>query len=209
MARYQAGQSYLLCALSVAATVGSCPGTNSHPVLALPWFMGLRVASLECLNDGARHTRYGDLGEPCPTSATCCCPMAGRHLHKVVISPTTKRVALRPAGLSLPSCHHFQVEASTGPHGNRLSEPCRCRFPERDPGPAVRLCAVFCTPMPMHKTVEPLSRRRKDAAHQTTASYRPLCHDEPHQYMALVHHPRSLTAGRLPSKEFENDHGSS
>lgn len=59
----------LLCALSVAATVESCPGTKSHLVLAWPWFMGLRVASLDCLNDGARHTRYGDLGEPCPTSA--------------------------------------------------------------------------------------------------------------------------------------------
>lgn len=137
------------------------------------------------MEQAIRDMENGDLGEPCPTSAAYCCPMAGRHLHKVVISPTTKRVALRPGGSVSPtaSCYHFQAVASTGPHGHRLSEACRCRFPERDPGPAVRLCTCVLSFVRQCLCIKPSSlclAVGKTPSIRRRLPIVPRVHDEPH-----------------------------
>ena len=166
--------------------------------------------------DIIRDMDYGYLGVPCPTSAAFLLLSLlpnGRPASTKSCDLTNNQTSCSscPAGLSPISKSGGQ--SSTGPHGNRLSKPCRCRFPERDPGPAVRLCTCVLSFVRQCLCIKPSSlclAVGKTPAIRRRLPIVPRVHDEPHQtYMALVHHLRSLTAGRLPSKEIEKDHGSS
>lgn len=166
------------------------------------------------MNDGTRHTwaiwspRRILLTNGSPASTPSC---DFTNDQTGAFSPGGS-VCLSPILSPLPG-YGLVIGRCRPPYEHRLSETCRCRFPERDPGPAVRLshlCAVFCAPVLMHKTVEPLSRRSERRRPSDDGFLSSLVSmTEPYQYMALVPHLRSLTASRLPSEEFENDHGSS
>lgn len=103
MARYQAGQAtlgyYVRCqSLQPLKKLPRSQFTTWSLLCHGSWVCELLLSSV--LDDGARQYAIWRLRRTL-SDLSYCCPMAGRHQHKVVISPSTKRAALDPAGVSL------------------------------------------------------------------------------------------------------------